>query len=91
MPWLDNVEYAPPVRQAYKRALCPFCGTWQPLVGEEGHNPDCAARYFRSRNVALFIRVQVINKQGTAVFAPPRKKVAVATVQHVQKQQQESG
>jgi hypothetical protein len=33
--------------------------------------------------------VQVIDKRGSAVFMPPRKKVAVKTVQHVQQQQQQ--
>jgi hypothetical protein len=84
MPWMGNVEYEVPAKQAYERVLCPFCRAWQPLdVAVVGaHNKVCAARYVSTEGIALFVRVRSIGGDGRAVFTPPRRRVAINALKH---------
>lgn len=72
-----NIEYLPATKVAHKRAVCPYCNTWQPLAGLEGHNPACPARYVRMKGACLFVRVKVGERH-----VPPRKRQAIRALKH---------
>ena len=55
MPRTGNTEWLIALKQANRRALCPFCQIWH-VLGEDTDPGPCQAIYARSRQVAIFAR-----------------------------------
>jgi hypothetical protein len=50
---VGNVEWSFVLKQANKRAICPWCKEWH-IAGEDPHT--CQAVYLRNRDIAICAR-----------------------------------